>query len=477
MSGCATTEIRAVNFFRTASISLAAFSLTSTTAFAADANPASFIHELAHAPAPADNPLKGFVPYARQGKNFPHSLEFNYLPLRDLMVGPDRFNWQPMEKLLDDIAGRGCQAVVRVYQEYPGKPISIPKFLIEDGLTVRRWKNTNTAPFPAQFDHTPDYEDPRMRAALKSFIAAFGKRYDGDPRLGYVTAGLLGTWGEWHCYPHTEWFASKEVQAEVMTAYEEAFETTPILLRYPAGPHEWAHAPNFDRRFGYHDDSFAWATIPTGRKEDEWFFMPAMKRGGEPATSKWRLLPIGGEIRPELWPCIWTAEGCDKGQNFDECVRQTHATWLMETSTSRQLSDDERARALKAARSLGYEFHVSRSEILVKREGKAVRVTLDVENRGVAPFYYEWPMELAVAKPDGTIVETHKTFWSLRDILPGIPKQWTGSIRTHAQLPGQYEILLRAVNPLPGGRPLRFANKSQDKPLKGWLGAGSFVIP
>ena len=54
---------------------------------------------------------------------------------------------------------------------------------------------------------------------LKRFIAAFGKKYDGDPRIGYITAGLLGHWGEWHTYPREELFAGKEVQTEVMDAY------------------------------------------------------------------------------------------------------------------------------------------------------------------------------------------------------------------------------------------------------------------
>ena len=33
------------------------------------------IFQPAYAPAPADNPLKGFVPYAGQAKDFPHSME------------------------------------------------------------------------------------------------------------------------------------------------------------------------------------------------------------------------------------------------------------------------------------------------------------------------------------------------------------------------------------------------------------------
>ena len=96
---------------------------------------------------------------------------------------------------------------------------------------------------------TPDYEDQKLRTALSNFIAAFGKKYDGDPRIGFITAGLLGTWGEWHTYPRGELFASKLVQSEVMDAYAAAFRVTPVLLRYPAGEHTWGKASNATRPF------------------------------------------------------------------------------------------------------------------------------------------------------------------------------------------------------------------------------------
>lgn len=422
---------------------------------------------LEYAPAPADNPLKGFVPYAGGSRDFPHSLEFSYLPLRALMTGPDEYDWAPLEKLIGEINSRGCQAVFRVFLEYPNKPVATPRFLIDAGVKVRRWENPNTMHGKAQVDHTPDYEDPRLRKALQSFIKALGARYDGDPRIGFITAGLLGTWGEWHCHPRTEWFASKEVQAEVMDAYEAAFEKTPILLRYPAGEEDWAHAPNHERKLGYHDDSFAWATLDTGRKQDGWFFMAAMKNAGPAAMEKWKTQPIGGEIRPELWKCIWSEGGCGKGQNYDACVAATHASWLMETSTNRKLAPGDRERAIAAARSLGYELQATR---LMWR---GTELTLQVVNHGVAPFYQPWEVELGVLAPDGEVTPIWRPGWTVDGILPG----GKGVIWKTADVPlpvpkDGVKLLLRVPNPLPGGRPLRFANGGQDEDVKGWLSLG-----
>ena len=236
------------------------------------------MHPLEYAPAVVDNPLKGLVPYAGDWRDrFPHSMEFSYLPLSALVIGHAKYDWTPMENLLDGIAARGHQAVFRIYLEYPGKSDGIPAFLVKEGLKVFRYQNTNTQPFPPTESLTPDYQDLSLRKTLIAFIAALGRKYDGDPRIGFITAGLLGTWGEWHDYPRNELFADKAVQREVLDAYEAAFKTTRILVRYPAGENHAVQTANTARRLGYHDDSFAWSTLETGKKEDSWFFLSLLR--------------------------------------------------------------------------------------------------------------------------------------------------------------------------------------------------------
>lgn len=394
---------------------------------------------LDYQPAPPDNPLKGFVPYleADGRERFPHSLEFHYFPLCDLMTGYDRFDWSPIEEKLEVVRERGCQLILRVYLEYPGRPVAVPRFLVDEGVEIVVWDADGKA------NHTPDYEDDRLRRALKNFVAAFGAKYDGDPRIGYLTAGLLGSWGEWHTYPRGDLWASHETQELLLDAYEAAFRKTPVLLRYPAGEGHRAQAPNTDRPFGYHDDSFAWATLETGRPEDSWFFLPLLRAAG--AGEKWRSHPIGGEIRPELWKRSFTPEPHPDAQDFDECVRQTHVTWLMDSglfSKRFPLDEPRKDRAIRAVQRMGYEFHVARWRI----EGLSLEI--EVENRGVAPFYHDWPVEFAAG--DAVVAR-----FDLRGILPGERRTWT------AEVPGTGPYRLRVPNPMKEGKPLRFANREQ----------------
>jgi hypothetical protein len=405
--------------------------------------------KLEFAPAPVDNPLKGLVPYvsASEKERFPQSMEFRYFSLQSLLKGPAKLDWSPIEKTLQLVGGRGHQLILRIYCEYPEHGDEVPEFLKRAGVKVTVWKDEEGAKC-----YNPDYRNPVMRKALVDFIAAFGKKYDGDPRIAYITAGLLGAWGEWHNYPHDELWAPKEVQREVMDAYEKAFTKTKVLMRYPAGPKTYWHAANNERPFGYHDDSFCWATLDTGRDDDDWFFEPSMKSAG--ATEKWRTQPIGGELRPELWKKSFTAQRHKRDQGFVKCVERMHATWLMDTGlfdAEYALSAERKAIAMKEVARMGYELHISQAEW---NDGE---LSLTVENRGVAPFYYDWGVEIQQA---GVALSTVPVGWKLSQVLPGKPVGWKVKIDQSAA----YRLQVR--NPMKGGKPLRFANKEQGE---GWL--------
>ncbi|MGO8697912.1 MAG: DUF4832 domain-containing protein [Limisphaerales bacterium] len=430
---------------------------------------------LEYAPGPIDNPLKGLVPYASVGgDSFPHSMEFSYFPLSALVTGYDQYDWAPLEKLLNDAAGRGHQAVFRVYLEWPGRGGSIPAFLIHDGLKVNQFQDLSVE--PAQENQTPDYTNPKLRAVLLRFIAALGRKYDGDPRVGFITAGLLGGWGEWHgMAPRYDLFADKDLQVAVMDAYEAAFATTRILLRYPTGGdgHQQL-APNAKRPFGYHDDSFAWGTLDTGKPGDSWFFMAAERVAGPDALDKWKTQPIGGEIRPEAWGMVFDANPARQEiQDFRQCVEATHVTWLMDSGMFGNKPDARRVeRAEEEVRRMGYDFYVSAVTIEPAKAGK-LPVRVEIDNRGIAPFYYDWPVEFALIGADGRITRKMPGAGKITGLLPSdATRICDETLDVKGVAGGQYKLAMRVPNKLSSGHPIRFANKTQDADLPGWLTLG-----
>lgn len=429
--------------------------------------------QLTPAPSPADNPLKGLVPYSGMaGETFPHSMEFGYLRLSDLMKNASVFDWQPMEALLGGIASRGNQAIFRVWVEYPGKESGLPEFLIDQGVKVTRWKNDSEKP-PADACYSPDYADERLVQALESFILALGQRYDGDPRIAYITAGLLGSWGEWHTWPREDLFAPVKTQQRVLAAYERALKSTPVLLRYPAGEAHRGFAANAELPFGYHDDSFAWGTLDSGKESDRWFYMATLKAAGNSALNKWRTQPIGGEVRPEIWGQVHDAKPEHaQAQDFATCVEQTHVTWLMESGLFEKRAAPERfRRATEQVRRMGYDFHVPTATIT--REDQRVKISVSVINQGVAPFYRDWGIELATLDAEGQTVQRWPVDWKITGLLPGdAPREWSATLTMPKQPTTKLTLALRVINPLPNGKPLRFANADQDRHAPGWLSLG-----
>ena len=418
---------------------------------------------LGYSPAPALNPLKGLVPYARPvSDRFPNSMEFNYLALSDLVVGENSYNWEPLEYLLDDIASRHKQAIFRVWMEYPGKEKGIPEYLIKKGLRVTEWNNTNTAPFPPKKVRTPDYSNRSLRTMLTRFIAELGKRYDGDARIGFITAGLLGTWGEWHTYPRTELMAEKNVQNDVLQAYSTAFKKTPVLFRYPAGKDDPTYVRNDNQPFGYHDDAFSWETSDTGKDPKSWFFLSRMQRAN--AMDKWKNYPIGGEISPEVWGTIFDKHPSrPQAQDFGECVRLTHASWLLDSGMFKKLQPTDRISTAKQhVQKMGYEFQITRVSFSQKEDQDIIEISL--QNHGVAPFYHDWKIELGRFTSNTHLVKRLKTNWSLCGILPKAEMLWKTTIPMSKD-----QLAVRVINPLPNGIPLTFANDPSLQMGDGWL--------
>ncbi|MEM7456210.1 MAG: DUF4832 domain-containing protein [Planctomycetota bacterium] len=413
---------------------------------------------LNYAPSPPDNPMKGLVPYWDQAdapNSLPCSIEFNYFALSELMTGPNSFDWGPVEELLDTVSGRGRQATFRVYTEFPGRRMSIPQYLIDEGTEMFEYV------VDGEPHWTPDYRDQGLQDAILAFITAFGERYDGDPRIAFLTAGMLGQWGEWHDYPRSDLFATPEFQAQVLDTFESSFTQTIVHLRYPAGPDDEFFAENVSRPFGYHDDSFAFATVPTGDPEDDWFFGNMIAAAG--AEDKWKTQPIGGEIRPEVWGCVFDTPSCaPDGQEFENCVQAIHASWLMDSGMFGPMavenSDARKAAAIRRIQRMGYELYVSTA--VIEATDRQFSLQLQLENRGVAPFYYKWPVEIVLGDGSGnvTIVETD---WNLTETIPGDEIRWNHSSGIPAGVSTVESVAIRVKLPFENLRPLRFANETQ----------------
>ncbi|PAE07501.1 hypothetical protein CHI12_10690 [Terribacillus saccharophilus] len=458
--------------------------------------------------APIDNPLKGFLPFSESAEwridnQMPYSMEYFYIPLNEIMTNFNEFDWSKLESNIDDVASRGNQAIFRVYLDYPNRSSGIPQFLLDLGLETKDYSyNSNGGPEGTSV--SPDYDDENLNTALHQFIEALGDRYDGDPRIGFIQAGLVGFWGEWHTYPQdgstpagdwdgelaehedgraTNWMPNLANQAAIVQEFDDSFDETKILARYPS---EF----NRDLNIGYHDDSFAFQTLPASLGGEDWHFVGRLQ--DNQVMDKWKVEPIGGEMRPEIQIDMWDndppqyigepIEGA-QGEDYYKSLELTHASWLkIQEVFQTSLEGEALDRAREGSRSLGYEYFVPTG--YVHAANGRLQAAIEIQNTGVAPFYYDWKVEIAARDKNGNIKE-RATDWDVSNVLPddeetednkGTLLEW--STDTSELSEGSYDMLVRVVNPLSeinsNAKKFHFANEEQED--NGWLKIGEIEL-
>lgn len=441
---------------------------------------ASTAGHTAHAISPAasfdNNPLKGFVPFDYSTTTFPHSLEWFYISVREVQTGMNTFNWSALESRLDTIAGRGHQAIFRFYYDYPGETTGVPQFLIDGGLTMRYYDEPTDL---GGAGFSPDYENQTFRTSMQNFIKAFGTKYDGDPRIGYITLGLLGFWGEWHNWPYDEdtsdgkanWNISNTVYTEVLTAFDSYFNKTQLCVREPK-----SGVPNASANIGYHDDSFGYATLSAAKGGQSWSY--GQKLIDLNQRNKWKTNTIGGEIYPPDQNTIFsgtTWQG-STSQSWAACLSEAHPTWLM-CDQMKYYCGNTLTNAKTAAKQLGYDFRVKTAYYDNISTSAPLYLGIEITNIGIAPFYYDhtmWPVEIGV-KQNGALVKSWTTTWDLNTIpADGSIKTLEYTITSPSLAAGSYSMCIKVVNPLVNGNKLGFANAGQN--ADGWLDLGTFTV-
>ena len=358
------------------------------------------------------NPLQGFTTNYGWGEpqnDFPHSLEFRYIPLSDLIHegGQYRFE-QVLEPILNSAVERNHHSILRFYLDYPALPSGIPSYL-EEQISCTPYNDYGGG-------CSPDYQNPQLQAMVLSFIESFGANYDGDPRIAFIQIGLLGFWGEWHTYPYNDWFADQLFQQEVITTFDTAFSITPIQLRIPA-------QDSSQREIGFHDDSFAYSTVG----QTPWFFWPRILDAQ--ADTNWQIAPMGGEIYPALQANMFSSS-YQIGQFSQDplnSIQTTHMSYLLNYQAfnlnGSGYTGDQRDRAEQVASALGYEFTVDQittEAANINQDSIDLTVSVSIKNSGVAPFYY--PLQLQLRS--NTTSETWTFDPPLVLLLPNTVPQW-----------------------------------------------------
>jgi hypothetical protein len=397
------------------------------------------------APGPLDNPLKGWCPYTDAGEiNQPYSMVFQYVPWSKLEPREGDFQFEAWEKSWNVDAARDKHIIFRVFVDYPSLPSGLPAWLRTAGVNEVAYQEHGGGV-------SPDYNDPKLVAAMERFIDALGKRYNKHPRIAFIQLGLLGFWGEWHTWPRGEMYASPQTEQCIIDAYRRAFPDKSLMVRYArdhAGQQPW---------IGFHDDMFPQDT-DNGK---DWSFLAGIRDAGR--TGNWKRAVVGGEMVPNQAK-RWL------GQDYETTftmLQRAHFSWVGPYCPALERSQDPafRDRSETLVRSMGYEFQLTELRHPgVAKANENIRISLSGNNTGVAPFYYPWPVEWALLDSTGKVLTAQKTDWDLRNWLPG---PFAADAEVEFDVPaGEYQLALGIRDPWQNRPAIKFANRLQ--PIDGW---------
>ena len=371
-------------------------------------------------------PMKGIVFWPDQAKDQKDlqksiSLEFSYcLPCAVVKGKTDDkidYDWSSFEKMLDDIASRGHQAIVRFRIEYPSATITnasgctekvkgataVPNYIKANKSYTETYSEDPGGDGPTYY---ADWSNKELQWFYKQFYTDFSAKYDKDPRIAFVQAGF-GHWAEYHIYGTTlkldTNFAGKGYQSEFLTHLDSLFKETPWSISIDAADKKYTPIAGnktlLGLKFGLFDDSFMHKEhdISQGDGDNE-------KNWQAIGTDRWQTSPAGGEISyyEDKDQHEFLNPAGLYGVTWEDAAAKYHMTYVIGNDAP-EGKYATKERVYEASSYAGYKFEIT--GYAVNKVSAAIRV----KNIGIAPLYHN-----AYVTVKG--VRSEK---SLKGLLPG----------------------------------------------------------
>lgn len=300
-------------------------------------------------------------------------LEYSYMRYDDVVSGRGEYNWTVVENLLDRVAARGHQAVLRFYDVYVGQETTIPAYI--KALPDYRETHASSEGKPTSFS---DWSHPELQRFLLEFFSHVAEKYDDDRRLAFLQVGF-GLWAEYHIYDGPmhlgRTFPDKQFQAKFAQHLTQKFQSTPWMISVDAaaGHAPFASSPQLlELPFGVFDDSFLCRQHEQENRPN-WVTL---------GLDRWKRAPAGGEFSyyTKHDQRMALAESGPHGIRFEEAAARYHLSFIIGAD---QPEYQPLSRIREAGQALGYKFRVT------KFETTADSSRVEVENFGIAPIYHD----------------------------------------------------------------------------------------
>ena len=392
------------------------------------------------------NPYTGLVPWVgNTNPVYQTTLQYVNITWKELEPDSGVYTWSALESGWGNIGQTRRKVGFRISAVMPGEAghIDIPQWLVDRGIRMRAYE------VEGQSGLAPDWDDPEFLQAHHDFIAALGARYDSDYRVAWIDIGSYGFWGEWHVWLNDTLAATQESKQAILEDYFAAFPTKPKVIAF--------------------DDDFATEYVSNhggGIRNDCL---------GTAESNDWYLESVNG-LNDWVWKtAIITGEFCGSDVGAEEgtterfelnyqFIQQTHWSFIGPAGGMLTPQDEQHRQNLdQLLKKLGYRFVLKKVEHPAEvTAGNEVTIKITIENKGVAPFYFNWPLVIYFMDQDEQEVFTHTTSIDIRSWLPGERISQESFTIPASLVSGEYDIKLAIHDPDINKPAIRFANTNRD---------------
>jgi len=301
-------------------------------------------------------------------------LEFSYMLYNDIVKNKGVYDWSAVENILNRIASRGHQAVLRFRFTYPGYKTSVPDYLKNSAgysETIGKSEGLTT--------YFPDWSFKGLEDFTLEFYAKFAEKYNDDKRIAYLQTGF-GLWAEYHIYDGPmvlgKTFPTKEFQKKFFEHLGNEFKTLYWSVSIDSAAEERTPLKSnknlLEIYFGLFDDSFLCEEHNGYNKECFDFF----------GSERYKKVPVGGEL--SYYSDYDQEHALDKngpyGVSFEKLSRTYHISYMIGND---QPQYQTMGRIKEAGMNIGYKFKIK--SFKASSDYSIIRV----ENYGIAPLYYD----------------------------------------------------------------------------------------
>lgn len=392
---------------------------------------------------PLVNPLMGWAPWATlEYSEQPHTLVYADLTWRDFEPQQGFFDFDSFESKnqLDRWRREGKRVVFRFVADVPGDDyhLDIPDWLFEamngDG---DYYDNDYGKGF------SPTYSNPVFIQNHKLAIEALGRRYGNDDFFAYIELGSLGHWGEWHISSELGKFPKENVRELIVTHYVSAFPKTHLLMRRPFSIARILNLGLYNDMTGDPESTSTWLDwIEYGGG----FSVTEENDALDPIPDGWQTAPIGGEQAPSISDQVFYRENLK--QTLD-LLRKSHASFIGPNGPYRLEHGGIFQNGIDQILSvLGYRIYVKQIQmprwVILKRK---IHIQLSFANDGIAPIYYNWPINLYLLDEYGEVITISQIDMDIRKVMPGESYRVSTNVPLTGFKSGSYSLGIAVVDP------------------------------